>query len=50
LKETAGRNKLRYPARIKCQFIDDEFKEDEIAYRRYAEADKDHTMINQGIG
>jgi len=51
MKGKAGENKSRYPSRINCKFIDEEFRGgDQATYKRYAEADKEHTMINQGIG
>jgi len=46
MKGKAGENKSRYPSRIDCAFVDAEFHDDMATYKRYAEEDKEHTMIN----
>ena len=50
LKSVSGKNKLKYPSRIKCDNIDHQFEDDKEQYESLAGTDKAHVMKLQGNG
>ena len=50
LKSRSGKNKIKYPSKIDCDYINSQFENDVTSYERYAQYDHAPTKLYRGAG